>query len=168
MRFAIHILETFLEVATNNEVPIYLNMCISYSVLVIAQYWREDSTKVSGRVVLDLLSSLEDRYMNYPKMSLATRYVAGLAKRHVRAHMNISSATYASDVPPRNGHGSNPSNETPLYSAAEGLLGLGSFGAQSRLSLSVGLIDDLPDLGLTPSFPSMEDFFGGGFLDFIR
>jgi hypothetical protein len=29
---------------------------------------------------------------------------------------------------------------------------------------------DMPNLGLdlSPDFPSMEDFFGGGFLDFMR
>jgi hypothetical protein len=32
----------------------------------------------------------------------------------------------------------------------------------------MSLVADMPDIGLTPPFPSMEDFFAVGFLDFIR
>ncbi|KAB5584995.1 hypothetical protein GE09DRAFT_1068991 [Coniochaeta sp. 2T2.1] len=57
LRFAVQILETFLEMSAllRNEIPIYLHMCVSYSALVIAQRcqscwlrWRSGAPGATG------------------------------------------------------------------------------------------------------------------------
>lgn len=209
------ILETFLEMShpLRNEIPIYLHMCISYSALVIAQYWRDDTTtttnppppaaRASADKVLELLTALEDWCAAWQGTSLVTSYSAGLAKRRVLQSSSSSAAEhhhkqvvqgYAAAarlsgqevvVPTTRGENNEVVEAgSPLYSAAEGLLGLGGGapmavegGDASRLggggnghNNNNHVLDDVAELGLdlTPDFPSMEDFFGGGFLDFMR
>ncbi|OIW28172.1 hypothetical protein CONLIGDRAFT_634496 [Coniochaeta ligniaria NRRL 30616] len=188
LRFAVQILETFLEMSTllRNEIPIYLHMCISYAALVIAQYWRNTppAARASADAVLELLTALEEWAATSHSGSLVTSYSAGLAKRRVQASVGDDHRHNTQGYVARSGHEAPPPQAeddaaagSPLYSAAEGLLGLGGGGVPvvdaeaSRLSSVNGHVLDMPDLGLeltTPDFPSMEDFFGGGFLDFMR
>lgn len=188
LRFAVQILETFLEMSTplRNEIPIYLHMCISYSALVIAQYWRDtpppsahtarDGGAAAARpaeAVSELLAALEEWCATCQSAALVTSYSAGLARRRVLSSVGGGGED---DRRQTQGHAPQPLRAgddaaagSPLYSAAEGLLGLGGGGTVSD-GLAGHHVLDMPDLGLdlTPDFPSMEDFFGGGFLDFMR
>lgn len=178
LQFAVQILETFLEMSASlrNEIPIYLHMCISYSALVIAQYWRKsmdtNTGSSSATTVLELLNALEDWCTTCPSMSLVTSYSTGLAKRRVQSCIGIDHPPHRHQPSYGVGAGQGVSaSRSPLFSAAEGLLGLGSTPiADHDMSAhsSMDHIVDMPDLGLSPGFPSIEDFFGGGFLDFIR
>jgi hypothetical protein len=192
-------------------------MCISYSALVIAQYWRDTTTttppppatRASADKVLELLTALEKWCAAWQGTSLVTSYSAGLAKRRVLQSSSSSSSSSAAEhhhkqvgqgyataarssgqqevvvaVPPTGRENEVVEAGSPLYSAAEGLLGLGGGapmavegGDASRLggggnghNNNNHVLDDVAELGLdlTPDFPSMEDFFGGGFLDFMR
>ncbi|KAH8906430.1 hypothetical protein BR93DRAFT_751139 [Coniochaeta sp. PMI_546] len=185
LRFAVQILETFLEMSTllRNEIPIYLHMCISYSALVIAQYWRDTppAARASAETVLELLTALEEWCTTCESSALVTAFSASLAKRRVQSsagddqrHMHGFATRSRHDVPPARAD-NDAAAGSPLYSAAEGLLGLGGIPVAdadaTRLSSANNHMLDMPDLGLdltTPDFPSMEDFFGGGFLDFMR
>lgn len=197
LRFAVQILETFLEMSTplRNEIPIYLHMCISYSALVIAQYWRDTpppppsahtardggpaaaaaAAAPPAEAVSELLAALEEWCATCQSAALVTSYSAGLARRRVLSS-SVGGGSGEDDRRQTQGHappppraGGDAAAGSPLYSAAEGLLGLGGGGAVSD-GLAGHHVLDMPDLGLdlTPDFPSMEDFFGGGFLDFMR
>ena len=188
LRFAVQILETFLEMSgpLRDEIPIYLHMCISYSALVIAQYWRPTNREVpAAATVLELLGGLEEWCAGCRSGSVVTAHSVGLARRRV---------LLADGVPPpgqedggglgggvgKQGRVESVEAASPLYSAAEGLLGLGgggmvegsdARGAAAGVGGHHGHVHlDVGELGLdlTPDFPSMEDFFGGGFLDFMR
>ncbi|KAJ9136692.1 Transcriptional activator of proteases prtT [Pleurostoma richardsiae] len=177
LRFAVEILETFLEmsVPARSEIPIYLHMCVSYSALIIGQYWREETaTEIPpAATVVELLSALEEWSSVSTSASVAPAYVAGLAKKRVQTRARSARREFVAGLQ----HGAaqlgpDGSLSSPLYNAAEGLLGLGggsgSVSGGGPRSASMSLVADMPDIGLTPPFPSMEDFFAGGFLDFIR
>lgn len=168
------ILETFLEMSTTlrNEIPIYLHMCISYSAVVIAQYWHDTppAARASSASVVELLTALED-WCATCQPALVTSYSAGLAKRRIQASAGAYAAKSSQEGPPQRGD-VDVAAGSPLYSAAEGLLGLGgvSLPDNDRPPNLNNHMLDMQDLGidLTPDFPSMEDFFGGGFIDFMR
>jgi hypothetical protein len=184
LRFAFHILETFLEMSTSlrNEMPVYLHMCVSYSALVIAQYWRAKHLgPVSAATVLEYLNDVEDWCAATPSSMMVTAYATALAKRRVRACTRSKEGDHRAPPYTHNGFGFLGDNEgeaepgSPIYSAAEGLLGLGGMppgehdgGRPSNPAISHLMDGSMPDLMLTPCFPSMEDFFAGGFLDFIK
>lgn len=160
--------------------PVYLHMCISYSALVIAQYWREKCLgPVSANTVLEYLNDLEDWCATCPS-STVTSYSTALAKRRVQAcirgnHGDAQAPSYLTGLGLGLPGDAGDISGSPIYSAAEGLLGLGGLpiaendGARSSNSGINHMVDgSMPDMMLTPCFPSMEDFFAGGFLDFMR
>ncbi|RKU48437.1 hypothetical protein DL546_009634, partial [Coniochaeta pulveracea] len=185
LRFAFHILETFLEmsVGLRNEMPVYLHMCVSYSALVVAQYWRDQHLgDVSAATVLEYLNDVEDWCAATPSSMIVTAYATSLAKRRVKACTRSKDGEHETPNYAHSGFGllGNPEGEaapgSPIYSAAEGLLGLGGIPPAAEHdggrppNHAMGHMADgpMPDVMLTPCFPSMEDFFAGGFLDFIK
>lgn len=156
----------------STEIPICLHMCISYSALVIAQYWHDTPSLTQTRptTVLELLTALEEWCSTCPHVPLVSSYSAGLAKRRVQASIRDGR-----DHLPGSGGGRGRDDAalrqdaetagSPAYSAAEGLLGLGGVPVVGHGS--DGMLD-MSDLAFTPGFLSIEDFFSGGFLEYCR
>jgi hypothetical protein len=118
---------------------------------------------------MDLLVALEEWCAACPSSLVTTRYSSSLAKRRVQAACSGGGGNHflSGGFSARQKGG--PSYEMPggepVYSAVEGLLELG--GMPMADGEHHGVLE-MSDLDLTPGFPSMEDFFGGGFLDFMR
>ncbi|KAB5578107.1 hypothetical protein GE09DRAFT_1088523 [Coniochaeta sp. 2T2.1] len=165
LRFAVQILETFLEMSAllRNEIPIYLHMASG-----------------AAETVLELLAALEEWCAGCDGSALVTSYSAGLARRRVLACGDEGRQMQGYGG---RGHGGQDVGiggrgevgpGSPVFSAAAHLLQLGGVAvAETDLGRKATVhheMLEIPDLGLdlTPDFPSMEDFFGGGFIDFMR
>jgi hypothetical protein len=112
---------------------------------------------------------------------IVTAYATALAKRRVRACNRVKEGEHEAPNYAHSGFGLLGNTDggaapgSPIYSAAEGLLGLGGIppaehdgGRSSNPAISHLADGSMPDVMLTPCFPSMEDFFAGGFLEFIK
>ncbi|KAH6644938.1 hypothetical protein BKA67DRAFT_125189 [Truncatella angustata] len=186
-RYAQSVLETFVEMPPflMDTIPTYLCLVIGYSALILAHY-DENQSKVSAEVSIRLISRLEEWCMRTPSKSWAIKF-ATLARQKVesrtgatRPHHEIRkqastehdrrhpAAWSASDIsmpafPVGGEHGATPSSlsDHRTYDGEEFVGGTDNFQmASDPLHLGYEISQ--------PVIPSMEDFFGGGFLDFMR
>jgi hypothetical protein len=186
-KYAHSVLETFVDMPPflMDSIPTYLCLVIGYSAIILAHY-DESQSKVSAEVSVGLISRLEEWCMRTPSKSWAIKF-ATLARQRVesrtgsmRNQQDVQKAApgqndrrhlpawNASDAPlpsfPANADRTNTPSSVPDSRAFEGEeFPPGSDGfhvTTDPLHMAYELSQ--------PVIPSMEDFFGGGFLDFMR
>jgi hypothetical protein len=186
-RYAHSVLETFVEMPPflMDAIPTYLCLVIGYSALILAHY-DESQSKVSADISLGLISRLEGWCMRTPSKSWAIKF-ATLARQKVesrtgapRHHQDVrktvpvehdrrhaaswnSSDMPVSAFPVAAEHGATPSSlsDQRTYDGDDFTGGGETFPIPSDpLQMGYEMTQ--------PVIPSMEDFFGGGFLDFMR
>ncbi|ORY61657.1 uncharacterized protein BCR38DRAFT_38056 [Pseudomassariella vexata] len=185
-RFAHSVLETFVDMPPflMDSIPTYLCLCIGYSALILAHY-DEKQSKVPPEVSIGLISRLEDWCMRTPSKSWAIKF-AKLARQKVesrtgsRLHPELRRGTARE----------NDRRHMPGWSATDMSISAFAVGPEHSMPpsgmahtrhyegddyVSPGDAFPLASDGLPPGYevsqgviPSMEDFFGGGFLDFMR
>lgn len=186
-RYAHSVLETFVEMPPflMDTIPTYLCLVIGYSALILAHY-DESQSKVTSEVSIGLISRLEEWCMRTPSKSWAIKF-ATLARQKVesrtRATRPLQDARKASS-------GEHDHRHPPAWNSSEASMPTFPIGGEHSTTPSsvpehrnyegeeyVGGTDafHLPSEPLhmgyeisQPVIPSMEDFFGGGFLDFMR
>jgi hypothetical protein len=197
-KYARQVLETFLEMPSflMDATPTCTCLCIGYCALVLAHYDASQS-QIPDAVVLRLISRLDGWIQTSPGKAWSYKY-CGLARQKVEARMSIATGYSNSDLAPADAdrdahdhdHGKGGSGDeqhqgvSTRRSAASHESRTNpqdpSDGRDHEYSMhdmltstdhAVDLNDGLPpsfDLGEQALFPSMEGFFGGGFLDFMR
>ncbi|KAL7622613.1 hypothetical protein AAE478_008126 [Parahypoxylon ruwenzoriense] len=181
-KYAMLVLQTFLEMPSflMDAIPTCLCLLIGYCALVLAHY-NESQSKVSDQVSLDLIIRVDQWIRTSPGKAWSFKYGA-LAKRKIESRINGSpgstSARRMSTGSPLRDQG-NARNRTDALAAlddhcpyqpdheARGYRAGGVFpAAVQHLEPEAGF--PIFELSEHAIFPSMEDFFGGGFLDFMR
>jgi hypothetical protein len=181
-RYAHSVLETFVEMPPflMDSIPTYLCLVIGYSALLLAHY-DETQSKVSASVSLGLISRLEDWCIRTPSKSWAIKF-ANLARQKVESRTGTTRSRRnerktdregrqapgweSTSIPMpgfQSGTDTSPTalSEARPYNAEDFVAGADAFplptdGIHAGYELS------------QPVMPSMEDFFGGGFLDFSK
>ncbi|XDG06395.1 hypothetical protein ABKA04_006010 [Annulohypoxylon sp. FPYF3050] len=180
-RYAMIVLQTFLEMPPflMDAVPTCLCLCIGYCALLLAHH-DESQSKISDQVSLDLICRIDQWIRTSPGKAWSYKY-GTLAKHKIELRMNGSSTSTSSRQPSMrvptedqndcqdrtsvptevDGHSTRkPTHETAGYHTNE------VFGSSVQLLESESIFPSF-DLSDNAIFPSMEDFFGGGFLDFV-
>ncbi|KAI2633283.1 hypothetical protein GGS21DRAFT_519878 [Xylaria nigripes] len=168
-KYAKLVVETFVEIPTflMDAAPTCTCLCLGYCALVLAHYDPSQSL-IPDDVVLHLITRLDEWMQTSPGKTWLCRY-GKLARRKVEARINArsSSATplphttsnhskeYDQSSSPRAVTPPPPPPHNPTYTMGD--------------MLTEPSADALPsfDLGDQVLLPSMEGFFGGGFLDFM-
>ncbi|KAI1373174.1 hypothetical protein F4677DRAFT_462543 [Hypoxylon crocopeplum] len=179
-KYAMLVLQTFLEMPSflMDAIPTCLCLCIGYCALLLAHY-DESQSKVSDQVSLDLITRIDQWIRTSPGKAWSFKYGA-LAKNKIESRINGSSSSTSAHQPsareisrgPRDAHDKTnaqirlddphkPTHEVAEYQAGE------EFPPTAQ-QIESGAIFPPFDLSEHSVFPSMEDFFGGGFLDFMR
>ncbi|KAI1760021.1 hypothetical protein GGR53DRAFT_526626 [Hypoxylon sp. FL1150] len=164
--YAMLVLQTFLEMPPflMDAIPTCLCLCIGYCALVLAHY-HETQSQVSDQVSLDLITRIDKWISTSPGKSWSFKYSA-LAKHIIESRINSGSRNRQNQEdthPTLDDHvpfePSTPSTETAGYHRCEVCPAMEQFGSEATF----------PSFGLSENslFPSMEDFFGGGFLGFM-
>ncbi|KAK6206608.1 hypothetical protein LQW54_007560 [Pestalotiopsis sp. IQ-011] len=186
-RYAHSVLETFVEMPSflMDTIPTYLCLVIGYSALILAHY-DESQSKVPAEVSIRLISRLEEWCMRTPSKSWAIKF-ATLARQKLESRTGATRPQHevnktaspehgrrqlpnwtSSDLPvpafPTNtDNGATPSSlsDQRTYESEDFVSGTDAFPmASDPLHMGYEITQ--------PVIPSMEDFFGGGFLDFMR
>lgn len=186
-KYAHSVLETFVDMPPflMDTIPTYLCLVIGYSAIILAHY-DESQSKISAEVSLGLISRLEEWCMRTPSKSWAVKF-ATLARQRVESRSGAARPQQdarktapgqnerrhlptwnSSDMPmqpfPANAEHANTPSSVPGGRGFEGEdFGPGSDGFHVPPD-PLHMTYELPQ----PAIPSMEDFFGGGFLDFMR
>lgn len=183
-KYAKLVLETFLDMPlfVMDGAPTCTGLCLGYCALVLAHYDASES-QIPDSVVLQLITRLQQWIQTSPGKAWSYKY-GTLAIRKVEARVRspafsasraqtdfglhgvgeISNTRAASAVASgacQDAPQEPPDSHVHVYSADDILASAGHAGDPD---------DGLPpfDLGEHAMFPSMEGFFGGGFLDFMR
>ncbi|KAI1129924.1 hypothetical protein F5Y10DRAFT_237016 [Nemania abortiva] len=181
-KYARLVLETFLEMPSflMDSAPTCTCLCLGYCALVLAHYDASQS-QIPDAVVLRLITRLDQWIQTSPGKAWSYKYGA-LAIRKVEARVHAPAFSAPQTQTDLAGHGPRespqeqadlapashdnpqgpPDGSAHVYSADDMLASVGSAADPND--------DGLPsfDLGEHAMFPSMEGFFGGGFLDFVR
>ncbi|KAI0836525.1 hypothetical protein F5Y06DRAFT_273686 [Hypoxylon sp. FL0890] len=180
-KYAMLVLQTFLEMPPflMDAVPTCLCLCIGYCALLLAHY-DESQSKISDQVSLDLITRIDQWIRTSPGRAWSFKY-GTLAKCKVESRINgVSKSTSSRQSSMReqaqfqdntqertdasvelDGHGS---HKLARETAASHTGGVFPSGAQQLEPETIFPAFDLSDHAI---FPSMEDFFGGGFLEFV-
>ncbi|KAI0129693.1 hypothetical protein BJ170DRAFT_284705 [Xylariales sp. AK1849] len=183
-RYAHSVLETFVEMPPflMDSIPTYLCLVIGYSALILAHY-DEKQSNVSSEVSLGLISRLEEWCMRTPSKSWAIKF-ATLARQKVESragpagsHQEVTKASekqrhlpeWSTAHTPVTTFAVAPDHDTSPSS----LSGHHNYDGENFVpgADAFQMATDPVHLGYEvsqPVIPSMEDFFGGGFLDFMR
>ncbi|KAK7931305.1 hypothetical protein PG985_002017 [Apiospora marii] len=185
-KYAHSVLETFVEMPSflMDTIPTYLCLCIGYSALILAHY-DESQSKVPASVSIGLISRLEDWCMRTPSKSWAIKF-AKLARQRVESRITGSSYHGDSKTTPReeerrhlpgwNGQAmplssypmSGSGHDTSPSSIAERNFDGTDFpSAAETFPIPPEAMHSAAFEVAQPVIPSMEDFFGGGFLHFM-
>ncbi|XXG95340.1 hypothetical protein Hte_001601 [Hypoxylon texense] len=169
-KYAMLVLQTFLEMPSflMDAIPTCLCLCIGYCALVLAHY-DESHSNVSDQVSLDLITRIDEWIRTSPGKAWSFKYGA-LAKHKIESRIsggqrnrrNQDNVHYRSNVQAA------LDGCDPLKSSTEK-------AGHHTSEVCLPAIDQVepeatfPTFGLSENsiFPSMEDFFGGGFLDFM-
>ncbi|KAF3011369.1 hypothetical protein E8E14_008590 [Neopestalotiopsis sp. 37M] len=188
-RYAHSVLETFVDMPSflMDTIPTYLCLVIGYSALILAHY-DESQSKVSAEVSIGLISRLEDWCMRTPSKSWAIKF-ATLARQKVESRTGTTSRPHhevrktgsseqsrrhapnwtTSDLPvPPSFPTGTDNGATPSSLSDQRAYDNEDFGSGTD---TFPMASDPLQMGYEisqPVIPSMEDFFGGGFLDFMR
>ncbi|KAI0535030.1 hypothetical protein GGR58DRAFT_515663 [Xylaria digitata] len=177
------VLETFLEMPPfmMDIAPTYTCLCLGYCALILSHYDASQS-QIPDTVVLRLITRLDQWVQTSPGKAWSYKY-GTLAIRKVEARMNTAS------VPPNpqarvdlGSHRESSPERTDLASAPQECHNNSRDSSDGHIHAhhtndmlastehSADPNDGLPpfDLSEHAMFPSMEGFFGGGFLDFMR
>ncbi|KAK8014017.1 hypothetical protein PG990_007313 [Apiospora arundinis] len=186
-KYAHSVLETFVEMPSflMDTIPTYLCLCIGYSALILAHY-DESQSKVPASVSIGLISRLEQWCMRTPSKSWAIKF-AKLARQRVESRIGTA-RSYHDDMKTSPGgedrrHLPGWGNQTMPLSTYP-LSASGHDTSPSSIAERNFEGSDFPSAAETfpippdtihpagfevnqPVIPSMEDFFGGGFLHFM-
>ncbi|KAH9886583.1 hypothetical protein F4778DRAFT_774000 [Xylariomycetidae sp. FL2044] len=184
-KYAMLVLQTFLDMPTflMDAIPVCFCLCIGYCALVLAHY-DETRSKISDQVSLDLVTRLDQWIRASAGKAWIYKYGA-LAKRKVESRINgiarSSAAAYARGGGGGSGHRARDDRRGISVPVEYHAAGLGSadhhsaeaafYGTEELVTPNSHSLDNLqsfPDLTDAVAFPSMEDFFGGGFLQYMK
>ncbi|KAI2466299.1 hypothetical protein F4781DRAFT_424182 [Annulohypoxylon bovei var. microspora] len=180
-KYAMIVLQTFLEMPSflMDAVPTCLCLCIGYCAILLAHH-DELQSKISDQISLDLITRIDQWIKTSPGKAWSYKYGI-LAKHKIESRMNGGSTSTGShqtllrahvedqnNCQDRNsapvelgGHSTRkPTHETAGYHTNE------VFGSSVEQLESESIFQSF-DMSDNAIFPSMEDFFGGGFLDFV-
>ncbi|KAK8097839.1 uncharacterized protein PG998_013325 [Apiospora kogelbergensis] len=185
-KYAHSVLETFVEMPSflMDTIPTYLCLCIGYSALILAHY-DESQSKVPASVSIGLISRLEQWCMRTPSKSWAIKF-AKLARQRVESRIGTP-RSYHDDMKtsPREERRHLPGwNSQTMPLSTYPISASGHDTSPSSIAERNFENSDFPSAGETfpippeaihpagfevnqPVIPSMEDFFGGGFLHFM-
>ncbi|OTA56605.1 hypothetical protein K449DRAFT_437811 [Hypoxylon sp. EC38] len=180
-KYAMLVLQTFLEMPPflMDAVPTCLCLCIGYCALLLAHY-NETQSKISDQVSLDLITRIDQWIKTSPGKAWSFKYGA-LAKFKVESRINGLSNSTSSRQSSTKTQAQDQGNAQERMDASVGLeghsshrLARGAAGSHTGDVFPAG-VQQLDPEAIFPSFdlsdhtifPSMEDFFGGGFLDFV-
>ncbi|KAI1347315.1 hypothetical protein F5Y01DRAFT_295423 [Xylaria sp. FL0043] len=176
-KYAKLVVETFLEMPTflMDTAPTVTCLCLGYCALVLSHYDSLQS-QIPDAIVLSLITRLDQWIKTSPGKAWSYKYGA-LAIRKIEARMNSVPAPADSQTQAdARGHGSqdNSHGQVNLEASSRDPTDENNPAYPTDdISSSIGHTVD-PNAGLPPfdlsehDFPSMEGFFGGGFLDFMR
>ncbi|KAI0509719.1 hypothetical protein F5B22DRAFT_615734 [Xylaria bambusicola] len=176
-KYAKLVVETFLEMPTflRDKAPTATCLCLGYCALVLSHY-DPSLSQIPDTVVLRLVTSLDHWVQTSPGKAWSYKYGA-LAIRKVEARINSSrtppNSHAPSNISDRGDH--ERSNErgaqaAPFRHSSEGHVhAYPADDIPSSMGHTVDPNNELPLFNLSEDdFPSMEGFFGGGFLDLMR
>lgn len=175
-KYAMIVLQTFLEMPSflMDAVPTCTCLCIGYCALLLAHY-EESQSRVSNQVSIDLITRVDQWIKTSPGKAWSFKY-GTLAKQKIESRINgRSSSTTVPQPSAMRGHPHSrdnvsapvgpgehgihgPAHEATEYHAGEAFSDPQHHESEAMFSL---------DMSEHAIFPSMEDFFGGGFLDFM-
>ncbi|KAI0454151.1 hypothetical protein F5B21DRAFT_504641 [Xylaria acuta] len=184
-KYAKLVVETFLEMPSfqRDTAPTCTCLCLGYCALVLAHYDASQS-QIPNAVVLRLIMRLDHWVRTSPGKAWSYKYGA-LAIRKIEARISSppafsnsqAEADFADYGPRESTHGQaglgvashDCQDDTQGPSAGH----VNAYSTDDMLTSTGHAVDPndaLPsfDLGEHAMFPSMEGFFGGGFLDFMR
>ncbi|KAI1750717.1 hypothetical protein F4782DRAFT_240824 [Xylaria castorea] len=184
-KYAKLVVETFIEMPSflRDTAPTCTCLCLGYCALVLAHYDASQS-QIPSADVLRLIMQLDQWIRISPGKAWSYKYGA-LAIRKVEARMNSPPAfsrsqaeTDFADHGPREGaHGradlGTASQDCQDNSQCPSAGHVHAYSTEDMLTSTEHAVDPNDalssfDLGEHAMFPSMEGFFGGGFLDFMR
>ncbi|KAI1166698.1 hypothetical protein F5B18DRAFT_27685 [Nemania serpens] len=183
-KYAKLVLETFLDmpVFVMDGAPTCTGLCLGYCALVLAHYDASES-QIPDVVVLRLIMRLQQWIQTSPGKAWSYKY-GTLAIRKVEARIRSSAFSASRAQTDFGHHGVGESLHTQVDAAAASEACQDAPQDPPDAHVNVYSADDIlastghagdPDDGLPPfdmsehaMFPSMEGFFGGGFLDFMR
>lgn len=169
-KFAMLILQTFLEMPPflMDAIPTCLCLCIGYCALVLAHY-DESHSNVSDQVSLDLITRIDEWIRTSPGKAWSFKYGA-LAKHKIESRISAGSRNRRDqdNVRDRTNMQAALDGHDPLKSSTE-TAGHHTSKVCPPVIEQVEPEAAFPSFGLSEDsmFPSMEDFFSGGFLDFM-
>ncbi|KAI1408688.1 hypothetical protein F5Y13DRAFT_107095 [Hypoxylon sp. FL1857] len=180
-KYAMLVLQTFLEMPPflMDAVPTCLCLCIGYCALLLAHY-DESQSRVSDKVSLDLITRIDQWIRTSPGKAWSFKY-GSLARHKVESRINgVSNSTSSrqhsireqtrdqDDTQESTGASVELDGHSPRKLARETTRPHpGDVFPQEAQQLDSETIFSPFDLSDHAIFPSMEDFFGGGFLDFV-
>ncbi|KAI0105289.1 hypothetical protein GGR51DRAFT_520245 [Nemania sp. FL0031] len=183
-KYARLVLETFLEMPPflMDSAPTCTCLCLGYCALVLAHY-NASQSQIPDAVVLRLITRLDEWVQTSPGKAWSYKYGA-LAIRKVEARVHAPAFPAPRTQTDLAGHDPRESPDghavltTPSHDCQDNPPGppdgrVHAYSADDMLA-SAGTTADPDDglpsfyLGEHAMFPSMEGFFGGGFLDFMR
>ncbi|KAI1654927.1 hypothetical protein F4813DRAFT_368893 [Daldinia decipiens] len=178
-KYAMLVLQTFLEMPSflMDAIPTCLCLCIGYCALLLAHY-DESQSKVSDQVSRDLIIQIDQWIRTSPGKAWSFKY-GTLAKHKMESRTRGDSGSTSDHQTPTGTHLRSHGSEQDEITAPAGVDSHGpnhheatgyharevcSPGAQQLESESIFPPFDISEHAI---FPRMEDFFGGGFLDFV-
>ncbi|KAI0969499.1 hypothetical protein F4678DRAFT_473722 [Xylaria arbuscula] len=176
-KYAKLVVETFLEMPPflMDSVPTVTCLCLGYCALMLSHYDASQS-QIPDAVVLRLIMRLDQWVQTSPGKAWSYKY-GTLAIRKVEARINSdhtsSNSQAQADVHGR-GHLETSHERTNSVAPAqrsvdENIDTYPTDDLPPSMANAVDPNDGLPSFDLNEhDFPSMEGFFGGGFLDFVR
>ncbi|KAI0204456.1 hypothetical protein F4808DRAFT_343049 [Astrocystis sublimbata] len=173
------ILETFLEMPSilRDTAPTCTCLCLGYCALVLAHYDVSQS-HIPNDVVLRLIMRLDRWVRTSPGKAWSYKY-GTLAIRKVETRINSPTSPNLraeTDLTGQTSRVYDDERGASQHCQADSLDHSGTEHANNYRSVDMlastghsdGANDTLPPFDLDTMFPSMEGFFGGGFLDFMR
>ncbi|KAI0116769.1 hypothetical protein F4814DRAFT_413900 [Daldinia grandis] len=178
-RYAMIILKTFLEMPPflMDAIPTCLCLCIGYCALLLAHY-DESQSKISDQVSRDLIIQIDQWIRTSPGKSWSFKYGA-LAKHKMESRTSGDLGSTSEHQTPTRTHLRYQDGEqgrsaaqvrvdshSPNHHETTGYHGRGASLPEAQQPESESIFPPL-DISEHAIFPRMEDFFGGGFLDFV-
>ncbi|KAI0844224.1 hypothetical protein F5Y00DRAFT_249176 [Daldinia vernicosa] len=178
-KYAMLVLKTFLEMPPflMDAIPTCLCLCIGYCALLLAHY-DESQSKISDQVSRDLIIQVDQWIRTSPGKAWSFKYGA-LAKHKMESRTSGDSGSMSDHqtltrTHPRNQDGEQDEIATPVGVNSHGpnhheTMGYhtGEVCSPEAQQLESEPIFPSFDMSEHAIFPRMEDFFGGGFLDFV-
>ncbi|KAI1298389.1 hypothetical protein F5Y03DRAFT_386692 [Xylaria venustula] len=176
-KYAKLVVETFLEMPPflMDSVPTVDSLCLGYCALMLSHYDASQS-QIPDAVVLRLIMRLDQWVQTSPGKAWSYKYGA-LAIRKVKSRINSAHTSLNSPAQPDaygRGHSETSHERTDSVAPAHGPVdeSIHAYSTEDLPPSMANTVDPnngLPSFDLNEhDFPSMEGFFGGGFLDFVR